>query len=119
MTTEFADHFLFNKQRMIVNKFSTMDQDIVSFFKDFTEPSELEEKFEKILKIGVIVAKTIGMVQNVDYVQKEFNSLISIIMDKIKEHFVDNSKIPPMSASAAPKNAKTKFCYSSSSVFPK
>jgi hypothetical protein len=118
MTIEVTDHFLFDKQCMIVNGFSTMDQGIVSFFKDITEPSELEEKFETILKLGVTAAKSTGMIQNVDYIQKEFNNLESKMKDVItkmlteldykfegifgdrgefsnmlKEHFGDNGKI--------------------------
>jgi hypothetical protein len=106
MTVEIAGHIIFDKQCMIVNGFSTMDHDIVSFFKDFTE-RELEEKFEKILKLGVTTANSAGTVQNVDYIQKEFNNMLTTLDDrieylfgdrgefsnKLKEHFGDNGKI--------------------------
>jgi hypothetical protein len=58
MTTELIPRVFFDKQRMIVSEFSTMDQEIVSFFKDFKGLPDLEEKFEKTLKVGVVITKT-------------------------------------------------------------
>jgi hypothetical protein len=64
-----------NNHNMIINGFTVTDEDVVSFFMDFEEHSELEEKFSKVLKMGVVAAKTIEISDNIDYVEKEFNKL--------------------------------------------
>jgi hypothetical protein len=75
MTTILKDDFYFDNHTLVISGFTVTDQDVVSFFKDFKELPELREKFEKVLKMGVVVTKTVGIAEKIDYVEKEFNKL--------------------------------------------
>jgi hypothetical protein len=75
MTTILKNEIYFDNQCMIISGLTVIDEDIISFFKDFKEPSELREKFEKVLKMGVVATKTVEIAEKMDYVEKEFNKL--------------------------------------------
>ena len=75
MTTILKDDFYFDNHTLIISGFTVTDQDVFSFFRDFKELPELREKFEKVLKMGVVVTKTVDIAEKIDYVEKEFNKL--------------------------------------------
>ena len=75
MATKLKDEFYFDNHTLTISEFTVTDQDVVSFFKDFKELPELQEKFEKVLKMGVVVTKTVDIAEKIDYVEKEFNKL--------------------------------------------
>ena len=76
MTTQLASHFLFGDDTMVINGLEMRDQETISYFKDL-ELSEIEEKFKNIIKLGVVVTKTVGTAEKLDYIEKEFNKLDS------------------------------------------
>jgi hypothetical protein len=102
MTTILKDEFYFDNQCMIISGVTVVDEDIISFFRDFKK-HELREKFEKVLKIGVVVTKTVDIADKIDYVEKEFNKLdtkfegslnimLEDLADKSEMMFGDNGK---------------------------
>ncbi len=62
------------KDKVIVKEFETNDKDIVNYFQDVA-PEEQVERFENVLKVGVVAVKTVGLAENVDYVEKRFQNL--------------------------------------------
>lgn len=117
MATKLSN-FFFDKELMIVNGLNITDQETIIFFKDLERESDLEEKFKKILKLGVVATKIVGTAEKLDYIEKEFNKLDSRFDNKLdmmlaelstkyemmfgddgkfsdllKEHFGDNGKV--------------------------
>jgi hypothetical protein len=82
---EVENNFAFTKKKMVVRDFSTEDNDIVSYFKDYENSDELQERFESVLKVGVVATRTVGVTEKIDYIQKEFN----ILDTKFKDTFTD------------------------------
>jgi hypothetical protein len=78
----------FDKDGMHVSDLSIRDEEIVSFFREFAESPQVDEKVERILRLGVLAAKTIGVAEKVDYIEKEFQKLDS----KFKETFSEVTK---------------------------
>jgi hypothetical protein len=74
VATTVRDVFFFDNHTLTINEFTITDQDVVSFFRDSNE-LDLREKFEKVLKMGVVVTKTVEIAEKVDYVEKEFSKL--------------------------------------------
>ena len=50
---EVENNFVFTKKKLIVRDFETEDNDIVSYFKDYENSDELQERFQSVLKVGV------------------------------------------------------------------
>jgi hypothetical protein len=75
MAVTLKDDFYFDNHTLTIREFTVTDQDVISFFRDFKELPELREKFEKVLKMGVVVTKTVDIAEKIDYVEKEFNKL--------------------------------------------
>jgi hypothetical protein len=62
------------KDRINVEDFETYDKDIVNYFQSI-EPEEQVERFENALKVGVVAVKTVGLAENINYIEKEFQTL--------------------------------------------
>lgn len=113
MAIQVVGNFLFDNGLMVIKELKITDQETVSFFKEL-ELTEVEEKIKEILKMGVVVAKTVGTAEKVDYVEKEFNKFDSKIENRLErviavcemmfgddgrfsalleKHFGDNGKI--------------------------
>lgn len=75
MTTTLKDDFYFDNHTLIISGFTVTDEDVISYFRDFKELPELRGKFERVLKMGVVVTKTVEIAEKIDYVEKEFNKL--------------------------------------------
>jgi hypothetical protein len=103
-----SENIQFTKNKMLINEFEITDSDVVSFFKDFQgAPNELDQKFANALRVGVIALRTSGVVNNVDYIEKEFTKFgtsIHQILDKmfgedgtiqrtIEEHFGEGGRV--------------------------
>ena len=75
------------KDSLLVKNFETDEAEIVSYFKEI--PAEnLEERFEKSLKLGVVALRTLGTTEKIDYIEKEFHKLrqeFAGITDKTRE----------------------------------
>ena len=65
---------LIEKGKLIVEKFQTEDKDIVKYFQTI-KPEERQERFENVLKLGVVAVKTVGLTEKIDYIEKEFQNL--------------------------------------------
>ncbi|MGI0049475.1 MAG: hypothetical protein ACREAW_08035, partial [Nitrososphaera sp.] len=57
---------ILDKQKLVITKFETSDKEIVSYFQDI-EPSSRRERFEYVLRTGVIALKTVGITERLDY----------------------------------------------------
>jgi len=62
------------KGKLSVKNFETIDNEVVSYFQDI-QPEQQGERFDRVVKTGVIALKTVGIAERLDYVQKEFMSL--------------------------------------------
>jgi len=75
------------KDSLVVKNFETNEAEIVSYFREI--PTEnLEERFEKSLKLGVVALRTLGTTEKIDYIEKEFHKLrqeFTGITDKTRE----------------------------------
>ncbi len=80
-------------KQVSISNFTTIDKDIHSYFADLTESDDMDKKFEHALKVGVVAARTIETVGNVDYVEKEFNKLSVAINQKMQEAFGENGQV--------------------------
>lgn len=67
-----------------INNLKTSEEDVVNFFSDI-EPEQREEKILNALRLGVIALKSSQTAQNVDYVEKRFNSLQQKFDDRIED----------------------------------
>ena len=91
-TTEVQNKIQLEDNRLIVKEFETTDADIVSYFSNLEESSNINEKFENALKIGVVAVKTIGVAGNVNYVEKAFSNLDLNFKQRIDQVFGDNGQ---------------------------
>ena len=80
-------------KQVSISNFTTLDKDIHSYFADMSESDDMDKKFEHALKVGVVAARTIETVGNVDYVEKEFNKLSVAINQKMQEAFGENGQV--------------------------
>jgi len=72
---------------LVVKNFETNEAEIVSYFREIA-PENLDERFEKSLKLGVVALKTLGTTEKIDYVEKQFYRLrqeFAEITDKTRE----------------------------------
>lgn len=60
--------------KFTIKEFETTDKDIVSYFQNI-EPEEQVERYENALKVGVVAVKTVGLAENINYIEKEFQNL--------------------------------------------
>jgi len=88
-TSEIENKIQIENNKLIIREFQTSDVDITSYFANLDESENLEEKFEDVLKVGVIAVKSIGIVGNVNYVEKAFGNLDSNFKQKIDQVFGD------------------------------
>lgn len=91
-TTEVQNKIQLEDNRLIVKEFETTDADIVSYFSNLEESSNINEKFENALKVGVVAVKTIGVAGNVNYVEKAFSNLDLNFKQRIDQVFGDNGQ---------------------------
>jgi len=87
-----SKHVFVDDKQVSINDFTTTDRDIYSYFANMSESEDLDKKFIQALKVGVVAAKTIDTVGNVDYVEKQFNILDSSFKQKIDEIFGEKGK---------------------------
>ncbi len=87
-----SKHVFVDDNQISIKDFTTTDKDIHSYFANMPESEDIDKKFEHALKVGVVAAKTIDTAGNVDYVEKEFNKLISGLHQMMEEVFGDNGK---------------------------
>ena len=91
---------LINKEKLVVNEFQTIDKDIVRNFDAINEQEIRKDRFEKVLKIGVIAIKTTDIVNKDDYIEKEFKNLnnnfsnaLDSTIQELKNHFGEDGKV--------------------------
>jgi hypothetical protein len=77
MTIQISPNFSFSKEGMRVREFVTSDREVVSFFESLKEMSEVEKKFEQVLRIGIVALKSTSVADKMDYVEKGFSNLDS------------------------------------------
>ena len=70
-------------ETLTIRDYETEEEDIVSYFQNLEEGTDLEEALEKVLKIGVIASKSSQVGSQVDYIQNKIN----VIQTKIEEQF--------------------------------
>ena len=75
-------------ETLTIRDYETEEEDIVSYFQNLEEGTDLEEALEKVLKIGVIASKSSQVGSQVDYIQNKIN----VIQNKIGEQFGDQEQ---------------------------
>jgi hypothetical protein len=93
-----------SKKRLIIKNHVVKDDDVIDYFRDAKSAAEMQERLDRVLKIGVMAIKTVGVTENVDYVQKEFNKLdtkinetfetvASTVNENLEDHFGEDGKL--------------------------
>lgn len=93
-----------SKKRLVIKDHIVSDDDVIDYFRDAKSPSEMGDRLDKALKIGVMAIKTVGVKENVDYVQKEFNKLdtkinetfetvANTVNENLEDHFGEDGKL--------------------------
>jgi SWIM zinc finger len=85
MTIQISPNFSFSKEGMLVREFVTSDREVVPFFESIKEGSEVEKKFEQVLRIGVVALKSTSVAEKMDYVEKGFSHFDSRTKDRFTE----------------------------------
>jgi len=75
-------------EKLTIKDYETEEEDIVSYFENLEEGADLEEALEKVLKLGVIAAKSSQVGSQVDYIQNKINT----IQYKIGEQFGEQER---------------------------
>ena len=75
-------------ETLTIRDYETEEEDIVSYFQNLEEGTDLEEALEKVLKLGVIASKSSQVGSQVDYIQNKIN----VIQNKIGEQFGDQEQ---------------------------
>ncbi|MGI0015538.1 MAG: hypothetical protein ACREBU_19145, partial [Nitrososphaera sp.] len=79
------------RDRLRVKSFETADKEVVAYFQDI-EAGRRMERFENVIRTGVLALKTVGITERIDYIQKEFmrmNNEFNASVDKTLEQLDD------------------------------
>jgi len=88
MATNEDEKVIVKDETLTIRDYETEEEDIVSYFQNLEEGTDLEEALEKVLKIGVIASKSSQVGSQVDYIQNKIN----VIQNKIGEQFGDQEQ---------------------------
>ena len=88
MATNEDEKVFVKDETLTIRDYETEEEDIVSYFQNLEEGTDLEEALEKVLKIGVIASKSSQVGSQVDYIQNKIN----VIQNKIGEQFGDQEQ---------------------------
>ena len=91
-------------QHLVIRNHVVRDEEIIDYFRDAKTAAEMQDRLDKAMKIGVMAMKTVGLTENVDYVQKEFNKLDSkinstfenistTVNENLETHFGEEGKL--------------------------
>ena len=78
--------------QVIVRDFTTSDYDIVSYFENLPQSEDLEQKLENLLKTGITASKSVGVSNNVSYIDKAFENLDEKMKQKLERAFGDDGQ---------------------------
>ena len=87
MATDEDKKVFVEDEKLTIKDYETEEEDIVSYFENLEEGTDLEEALEKVLKLGVIASKSSQVGSQVDYIQNKIN----VIQNKIDEADLLNS----------------------------
>lgn len=83
------------QESLRVANFRTTGPDIVSYFADV--PEELiEAKFEQAIRMGVVALRASNTGEQVDFVEKRFNSLVGDFEDHIQAYLGAGGELPEL-----------------------
>jgi hypothetical protein len=77
---------------MTLSSYSTSDTEVVRYFASLRE-EQRQIQFDSALKLGVVALKTMGTAQNVDYVEKCFESMFKNFSVKLEEALGDEGSV--------------------------
>ena len=78
--------------KVAIRDFSTRDSDIVSYFVNLDKSEDLEQRLENVLKMGIVATKSIGVTENVQYVEKAFENLDGKMKEELRQAFGEDGK---------------------------
>jgi len=79
-----------NDDELLINDLTINEPEIVSYFQNLKESESLEKKLENLLKIGIVVSKSVNTTGNVNFVEKAFENLNSNFTNKLETAFGEN-----------------------------
>ena len=88
MTTDEDEKVFVEDETLTIKDYETEEEDIVSYFQNLEKGTNLDEALEKVLKLGVIAAKSSQVGSQVDYIQNKINT----IQYKIGEQFGEQER---------------------------
>ena len=91
-TEEQESRIILDNDKIIINGLTIDEPEIVSYFQNLSESENLEQRLEKLLKIGIVVSKSINTAENVSYVEKAFENLNSNFTHKLETAFGNEGK---------------------------
>ena len=83
MATDEDEKVFVEDETLTIKDYETEEEYIVSYFQNLEKGTDLDEALEKVLKLGVIAAKSSQVGSQVDYIQNKIN----LIQNKIDEQF--------------------------------
>ncbi len=89
---EQENRVLLDGDKIVIKDVTINDSEIVSYFQNLSESENLEHRLEKLLKIGIVVSKSINTTENVSYVEKAFENLNSNFTHKLETTFGDKGQ---------------------------
>lgn len=78
---------LLDNDKIIIKNLIINEPEIVSYFQNLSESENLEQQLEKLLKIGIVISKSINTTENVSYVEKAFENLNSNFTHNLETAF--------------------------------
>ena len=88
MATEEQDsRIILDNDKIIIKDLIINEPEIVSYFQNLSESENLEQRLEKLLKIGIAISKSISTTENVSYVEKAFENLNSNFTHNLETAF--------------------------------
>jgi hypothetical protein len=77
---------------MVLSSYSTTDPEVVKYFVSLAE-DQRQTQFDLALKLGVVALRTMGTAQNVDYVEKCFDSMFKDFSNKLESALGDKGTV--------------------------
>ena len=87
MASKQENHIVITEDNVYLKDVKINDKEIISYFQNLNESDNLETKLVDLLKIGIIVTKSINTTENVNYVETAFKNLDSDFSQKLNTAF--------------------------------
>ena len=91
-TEEKESRISLDEDRILIDDLVIDDPEIITYFQNLSESENLEQRLEKLLKIGIAVSKSMNTAENINYVDKAFENLDSNFTHKLETAFGDKGQ---------------------------